>query len=613
MNKEMKYYREFVKLFKPHWHLLAISTVVIIVLSALKFPIPLGMMYFIDTLKMGGEVKYLKEIIIGILLVAFVSYFLKIWLYYLLNVFKERVFLKIQLKLFYHIHELPMAFFNKIDTGYLMSRMRNDVYAAGGVLADKLIMAVINILTFIIALVLCLWVDVTLTLIALSTLPFFTLALILPSKKLKEMGNEIQEKNAFVMKNLEESLKNVYLTKLFGRARWRAAKLMRSLRDEIVTKIRYIIYASSVGNLSEVISDIGVVLILGIGIMRVTNGSVSLGKVIAFMNFYGYLFSTLSQLVGLNIEFQRSLASIKRIYSILGLTVEGKKAIKIVNPAPEKTKDEKAREGIEFSNVYFSYDRNEMNLIGVSFKMKKGEILALTGKSGSGKSTIVHLLAGFYKPKKGRIRIDGNRTTDIPLHDLRRKIGVLPHDPIMFSGTIKENITLGDNTFSMDDVVRAAKMAMAHDFISRIPGGYDCETGEGGVALSIGERQRIAIARTILRKPEILVIDEGTSGLDSSTEQKVLQTLSCMYDDGYLILITHRFFSMRMAGKIAVLEKGRIVDFGTPEEVSSNTVYRDLYQKQVIQSANADDGLPLMNSKESEEVDINKRFNTLTN
>jgi len=576
MNKELKDYREFIKLFKPHWHILLISAIIIIILSALKFPIPLCIMYFIDTLKAGMQPKHFKEIIIGITLIVIIGYLFKIWLYYLLNVFKERVFFKVQKNLFYHIHDLPLAFFNKIDTGYLMSRLRNDVFAASGVLADKLILALISVLTFIIALILCLWVDVTLTLIALSTLPFFILTLILPARRLKRMGNDIQERNAYVMKNLEESLRNVYLTKLFNRERWRAFKLIGSLRDEITTKLKYVIYSTSVGNLSDLISNFGVVAILGIGIYLVTIGKVSLGKVMAFMSFYGYLFSSLSQLITINVEFQRSLASIKRIFSILHVKSEETCSS---GELPFQLNDE-----IEFSNIYFSYERKEINLLDVSFKMKRGEILALTGKSGSGKSTIVNLMARFYDPKKGSILFDGKNIKNIPLHKLRGKIGILSHNPIMFSGTIKENITLGNNSFSMDEIVEASRIAMAHDFINSFPKGYDTEVGEGGVTLSIGEKQRIAIVRTILRNPEILIIDEGTSGIDSSTEQKILQAIACLYRERFLILITHRFFSMQLASKVAVLDKGKIVDVGTPEEIFHNQVYQELYQKQIIRN-----------------------------
>jgi len=311
-------------------------------------------------------------------------------------------------------------------------------------------------------------------------------------------------------------------------------------------------------------------------------GKLSLGKVIAFMSFYGYLFSSLSELVGINVEFQRSLASIKRIFSLLSHPPE---------EAPEKSAAggrsafaalDRA-EAITFANVYFSYNRKEINLINLSLEIPRGQMFGLIGKSGSGKSTIVKLLAGFYSPKKGKVSIGSTCIADIPLNVLRKKVGIIAHDPIMFSATIGENITLGNHSYTRDDISRVCKVAMAHEFIYGFPLGLDTAAGENGVNLSIGERQRISIARTLLKNPEILILDEGTSGIDAAAEKKILDQLTALYKDRFLIMITHRFFSLQNAETIAVLDNGMIKGIGTPEEIYKNDVFRDLFDKQVIE------------------------------
>jgi len=575
---KMNHHSEFLKLLKPQWRIIAGAALIIFFLSLSNFPIPLGMMYFINQVNAGETVNYQLEIILGIIAVVLIGYLLKILINYLTNAFKERVFLKIQSNLFYHLHDLPLAFFNTTETRFLMSRIRNDIYTAGEILADQLVSGLTCALTFFIAIIFCLWINVVLTIASLLTLPFWVLTLLLPQKRIIHMKNETDQRNADVLRNLDESLKNIYITKLYNRERWRFVKLFSVLRDEIMARIRFGIYNCSMGNLPEMIAGLGTIVILGLGIHLTVSGHISLGGAIAFISFYQFLFHSLGKLVNLNGEFHHSLAALNRIYTMLKLP---KEEPVVIAPLPDEVQNNHDTEGeLTFSHVYFSYQRHAINLLDVSFSMKRGEVLVVTGKNNAGKSSIVHLLARFYQPRKGKIFLDGQNINEIPLPLLRKRIGILPQEPILFNGTIKENITLGKKTYSKEQIFDAAKIAMAHNFISGFPLGYNTEVGAGGINLSKGEKQRIAIARAILRHPDILVVDEGTSDIDVMTEKRILHALAHSYQDGYLILVTHRIFSIPMACKIVLLENGHMVDMESPVEFHYNQTYQEPYHRQ---------------------------------
>jgi len=300
------------------------------------------------------------------------------------------------------------------------------------------------------------------------------------------------------------------------------------------------------------------------------SGGLSLGTLVAFSAFLGYMYGPAQRLMNLNSQVQTSLTSLRRIFELLDLQTEEESSLgnlkTLSNPQGK----------VRFEQVSFSYNGSRPVLNHVDLDIEAGQRIALVGRSGAGKTTLVNLLLRFYEPQEGNIYVDDTCIRDLGIRRLRQIIGIVPQDVFLFSGSVKANLKCGKSTASEDEVVAAARSANAHDFISALPKGYDAEIGERGVKLSGGERQRIAIARTILRNPRILVLDEATSEVDSESERLIGDALTTLLRDRTSIVIAHRLSTVLSADRIVVMDDGRIVDTGSHAEL-----YRDcvLYRR----------------------------------
>ncbi|MDY6902189.1 MAG: peptidase domain-containing ABC transporter, partial [Cyanobacteriota bacterium] len=426
----------------------------------------------------------------------------------------------------------------------------------------------------VVYLVLMFYYSSTLTFVALAVLPLFAILTLTATPILRKWLNETFNRSADSQSFLVETITGIHSVKAHA-----AEPSTRDRWEGLFARfIRTGFKASTTSNISSNIGDFltkfSSLLILWFGAKLVIDGNFTVGQLVAFQMLSGRVTGPLLRLVQLWQNLQQVLLSVDRIGDILNVNPEAEPGTGLVLPALEGE--------VSFDQVFFRYKPNsEPVLKGISFHVEPGQFVGIVGRSGSGKSTLSKLLQRLYLIESGRILIDGFDIKSVDLASLRQQIGVVLQEDFLFNGSVLENITLGNPEISAEQVVQAAKMAVADDFISELPQGYESNVGERGTALSGGQRQRVALARLFLLEAPILVLDEATSALDSETEQQVLQNLKNTTQGKTVFLIAHRFAPLKRADMILVMEKGIIVERGTHDDLlQQKGLYYSLYQKQ---------------------------------
>ncbi|MCK4233475.1 ABC transporter ATP-binding protein [candidate division WOR-3 bacterium] len=561
----------FLRFLKPYWKKGVIAFLFMLLAVGLQLPMPFLTKYLIDKVLVLKSFKILNIIglvLVGVLFVRAASTFIES---FLLTTFRGRVLFDIRLKLFEHIQKFSLSFFHKKETGYLMSRVSGDVNAVQGLLADTLVSFGQNTLTFIAGIACTIYIHPKLAIICFGILPLYLLSLQVFNKRIRRMSHDVRERYAMVQKDLQELLSAIFIIKAFTGEKRSTIRLLKSVKDAIRKEVRLDITAALASISSVIISSAGPIVLIWYGCGEIIRGSLTVGGLIAFNSFIRYLFGPARALFNLNIGIQRSLAACERVFEIMDIA-----------PEREGKNDIKVTEGkVVFENASFSYDGEERVLKNISFEVNPGELVAIVGRSGVGKTTLVSLIPRFYEPEEGKILIDGEDIKDANLKKLRRNIGIVAQETFLFSDTIKENIKFGNPDANDREIEEAARLAYCNEFIKTLPGGYETKVGERGVNLSGGERQRISIARAILKNPKILILDEATSNLDSESEKKIQKALEPLMKKRTTFVIAHRLSTIINADRILVLHDGKIVEVGTHKELyKENGVYKNLYDKQ---------------------------------
>lgn len=464
-----------------------------------------------------------------------------------------RVLFSLRQHLFGHLQGLSMRFHSRAKVGDLLSRLNTDISEVQSVLTDTAFALVTNVLVLAVTVGFLLWLDWRLFLLSVSVTPFQFYAVTKIRPRMVEETRNVRELNAAIASFLVEALSSVKFIKLFTAESIQLRRLGVWGEQFVQTVTRFEMLGYWGSSLSSAATFLGGVLITLFGGYLVIDGQLTVGALVAFASYQARAFSPLQALVDLYLRLERAGVSLDRLFEFLDAGEE------FTERSAGKTRFDGVRGELIFHEVSFAYEANEPLLVDVNFQVAAGGRLAILGPSGTGKSTIVDLVARLYEPQHGVILLDGHPLSDLDLHWLRTQIVIVGHDPTLFHASIEENLRYANPDVSADVVIEAAKVVGLHDFILSLPQGYHTMIGERGARLSTGQKQRIGLARAVLRQPCILVLDEALSGLDIVSEAQIRTALETLMAGRTTLIITHRLSSLREDDAVVVLDKGRIV------------------------------------------------------
>jgi len=473
-------------------------------------------------------------------------------------------------KLYNHVLYLPVGYFHKESSGVVISRIMYDVESLNGLISEVIKTFIIEIPTVIFLLCVALYRKWDLTLMSLILLPLIAYSTRKFGKGVKKKRKEAQRKLSFLTHRIGESILGSRIIKIFNREQTMSEKFRSDNQRYYRELLRVIRLKEFTKLIIDVVTGAGIAVVLGYGGFMVMHGTITPGVFASILVAIYMMFTPVKKLGEAYGVLQESRASLERIDTLLNAEYEKQGHSNI----------DGFKNSIRFENVSFTFPGNNSPVLkDINLEIRQGEMIAVVGRSGVGKSTLVDLIPKFHVPSTGTLSVDGININDIELHSLREQIGIVSQDIILFNDTVKENIAFGKQNVSEDDIIEAAKMAYADEFIRELPEKYNTIIGERGLKLSGGQRQRIAIARAILKNPPILILDEATSSLDSVSESIVQKALDLLMKGRTTIVIAHRLSTIRNADRILIIEKGRIADIGNHEElIEKNTTYRELYQ-----------------------------------
>lgn len=479
-------------------------------------------------------------------------------------------------RLFEKYQQLSLSYFHRQRTGQLISRVTNDVIVLNDTVDlgfNRLVTDSLTVLLLACFLILLSW---KLTLLAALVLPIVFGFIYWMGKKLRKYSARSQEKMADVNSVLEETVSNIRIVKAYAMEKFEIGKFVRATGDYFralvrMTRIRHL--ASPISEIMIIMAGIAILIFAGTRIIE-GKGEMDAGDFMTFIIAMFSLIKPVKTLLSIHIKVQEGMAAAERIFTVIDTPVK-------FGESPDAIAKDNFESVIRYDHISFAYNEGEPVINDVSFEVKKGEVLALVGPSGGGKSTLVDLLPRFYDPQKGRITIDGIDIKDIKLDSLRHLLGIVTQETYLFNDTIRNNIAYGLEGVSLEKVVAAAKVANADEFIRSFEKKYDTVVGNRGVMLSGGQRQRLAIARALLKNPQILIFDEATSALDTEAEILVQEAIDNLMRDRTTLVIAHRLSTIKNADRILVIDKGRIIESGTHGELFAlEGLYHRLYMNQ---------------------------------
>ncbi len=574
----MKNYMRLLAYIKPYTKRLALAVVCIIMAAGANLYLPWIIKDMIDDVLMSKDMVMLNLIAAGILVVMFTRGVFYYGQSYLVSYVGQRVIIDVRSVLFRKFQRMPLSYYDKQQTGTVMSYITNDVAVMQSAIVDNLIELVTEGSILIGSLAMMIYLDWKLSLLTLMTIPLVGFAMKIFGRKLKRSSTVIQERVAEITSLLQESISAIRVVKSFVRESYEIKRFEEQNWRNFQAAMKNVKLSSLLTPTVEFLAAIAVTFIVWFGGYEVVNEVITAGELVAFLTYAVNLANPVKRLSRVYAAIQKAMAAAERVFDIMDLDekitdVPGAKPL-----PPIKGK-------VEFKDITFSYKEGQPALQHISLKAEPGQMIALVGPSGSGKSTIANLIPRFYDVDSGVITIDDHDIRQVTADSLREQIGLVPQETMLFSTSVMENIRYGRLEATDEEVIEAAKAANAEEFIKELPEGYDTKLGERGLNLSGGQRQRLAIARAILKNPRVLILDEATSALDTESEKIVQDALDNLMVGRTSFVIAHRLSTIFNADQIFVVENGHLREHGTHEELlAAGGLYSNLYNIQFRQN-----------------------------
>jgi ATP-binding cassette subfamily B protein len=616
---------------RPYRWKMIVMLVIIVITSGLSLVTPLIMRDLIDRTLPNRDVGRLGLLMLGLLLIPIASAALSLWQRQLNAGVGEGVIYDLRVALFAHLQQMSLRFFTNTRIGELMSRLNNDVVGAQNAISNTVVTIITNIIRAATLLAVMLGLEWRLTLISVAVLPLFVFAARRLGTRLRDIARQTMDANAQMNAMMNETLNisGALLVKLFGRTPLEVARFDQRAATVRAMGIQQAVWGTLLFALIGLLSAVGTALIYGIGGYLVIQGTFTVGTIVAFGVYLSSLYMTLQALANAPVEFATSVVSFERVFEVIDLPLE-------ITTKPDAVELSSVRGELIFDAVSFNYEPHETSILSevrrfgqmqhvtavlsggtsgssrngkngsdeevtrvrsqarthaleqISFEVQAGQLIALVGPSGAGKTTLTYLIPRLYDPSEGRVLLDGHDLRDVTLESLTAHIGMVTQETHLFHDTIRTNLLYAKLDAMQSEIEAAARAANIHDFVIGLPDGYDTIVGERGYRLSGGEKQRIALARVILKDPRILVLDEATSHLDSESESLIQDALKRVMAKRTSIVIAHRLSTILAADLILVLSRGRIVERGTHEQLLAQSgLYAHLYETQFRRAAPA--------------------------
>lgn len=563
---------------KPYWLRLLIAFVMLVIGAGLSLVFPRVIQDVIDSVLEDANLALLNSItlfLLGVFLLRSLTSLIEI---YNLNYVGERIFVDIRKELYAHLQKLSLGFFAERRVGELISRMSSDVTVMRTALTNNMSSLLQQVFLMVGSIVIMFILNWRLTMFILVLIPVIVVLGFVFGFYLRRLSTAVQDEIAEATVVSEEVMQNIREVKSFAREPYEIRRYDGAVDRAFRAAVKLLRVRSVFGPTIGFMAFGGLSLILWFGGREVLDGRLTGGALIAFLVYGLTVAQSFASLIAIYTQFQEALGATKRVFQLMDTAPT-------IADNPDAIELGEIEGRIRFEGVHFRYDERISVLEDINLTIEAGEIIALVGHSGAGKSTMFNLIPRFYDADEGCVTVDGIDIRKVTQASLRQQIGIVPQETLLFGGSIRENILYGRLDASEDDLIEAAKAANAHDFIMTLPDGYETTVGERGIKLSGGQRQRVAIARAILKNPRILLLDEATSSLDNESEHLVQEALGRLMQGRTTIIIAHRLSTIRVAHRIAVLDKGRIVELGVHEDLlARGGIYARLYEMQFAES-----------------------------
>ncbi|HHW19500.1 MAG TPA: ABC transporter ATP-binding protein [Firmicutes bacterium] len=560
----MEYLIKLVKIARPYWKYLIIAGISTLAITGVNLLGPWLIRQLVDIITNIGQYPDARKNIINLTILITLSYIARIIFQFLASYLSHyaawHLVAHMRSMVYDKLQQLPFRFFQERQTGQLMSRVVNDTANFEMLIAHAVPDLFTNILIIIGVAVILFAVNPTLASLSLIPIPFLVYGSTRFAKQVLPNFREAQRALADLNAELQDNISGIREIQIFNQQMRELVKI----RDRIYRHISALLNALRLSAIFHptvsFLSSIGTVIVISVGGFMALNGKVSVGDIVGFILYLNMFYQPITALANVIENLEQALAGAERVFEILETEPE-------IKEKPNPIELENVRGRVTFEDVTFSYNQGSPVLKNISFDIEPGQMVAFVGPTGVGKTTIMYLLVRFFDPDSGSIKIDGIDIRDVSLKSLHDNISMVMQDVFLFNGTIAENIAYGKEDATMEEIINAARIACAHDFIESLPDGYDTYIGERGVKLSGGQKQRLAIARAVLKDAPILILDEATSSVDTETENKIQEAINNLAGTRTILIIAHRLSTVKRADRIIVLKDGEIVEDGRHEEL----------------------------------------------